>query len=415
MKTKLLIACASFAALFAGQQWTAAQDDTQGGLGYPGGLAPVVPASVMPGQQGMGYLGPAGPGGHVLVPAAALVPQMVPVNAAFGDGGGPGYEGAKPHQRGDCDGCADKGCPTCCAGWCHKVIVFGEFLHLRPRSSEVAYAVEVNSAVAPPTPAVQIGPVGVADMDYQPGYRIGVGFILDPCSSMTLQWARLEASTFDEIERQQTVNSDIISLLVHPSTQAANDGAEFASAAWDIEFDLADLDYRELYSYSPLHEVRWLVGVRYARLEQQLAHRTDILGDQTVMTDIDFEGGGLRLGLEGERFARHHRLFVYGKGHASFVAGRFTADYAQGRAFDRSVVDTSWEAGRIVPILDLEAGFGWESKCGNWRLTAGYVFSGWYNTVKTDRWIDAVRRNNFVGLDDSLTFDGLVTRLEARF
>jgi hypothetical protein len=66
-------------------------------------------------------------------------------------------------------------------------------------------------------------------------------------------------------------------------------------------------------------------------------------------------------------------------------------------------------------MLDLELGVGWQSPCGHYRFTAGYVVSTWLNTVSTDEWIDSVRNNNFVGLDDRMSFDGLTARGEYRF
>ena len=55
---------------------------------------------------------------------------------------------------------------------------------------------------------------------------------------------------------------------------------------------------------------------------------------------------------------------VYANGYASFLAGQFRARYFQGQAFDPSVVDAEWEAGRLVPILDFEAGVGWTGMNG---------------------------------------------------
>ena len=49
------------------------------------------------------------------------------------------------------------------------------------------------------------------------------------------------------------------------------------------------------------------------------------------------------------------------------------------------------------------------------QLTAGYVFSAWFNTVKTQEFIRSVQQNDFLDLGDTLTFDGLVARAELRF
>jgi len=155
--------------------------------------------------------------------------------------------------------------------------------------------------------------------------------------------------------------------------------------------------------------------VRVAEFDQDFAAIFNGTGNETLITEIDFYGAGLRIGLEGERYTASRRWLVYGKTHGSFVAGEFTADYRQGQSFDPSVVDTSWEAGRIVPMLDLEVGAGWQSRCGTWRITGGYMISAWYNCVKTDEWISAVQNNNVVGLGDNMSFDGLVLRCEGRF
>src|SRR5690606_31763358 len=119
---------------------------------------------------------------------------------------------------------------------------------------------------------------------------------------------------------------------------------------------------------------------------QQFDMLSAINGQATVSTDVDFDGLGIRLGLEGERYTRRG-FMAYAKSHGSLVAGEFRANYQQGNAFDASVVDTDWEAGRIVPMLDLETGIGWTSANGYWRFSAGYVYSAWYNVVKTDEWI----------------------------
>ena len=126
-------------------------------------------------------------------------------------------------------------------------------------------------------------------------------------------------------------------------------------------------------------------------------------------------GVGVRLGLEGERFRHKSRCFFYGKTYVNFIAGESNAKFDQGQTFDASVVDTLWEAGRIISIYDLELGFGHVSKSGCCSWNVGYSFSAWTNVVQTDEFINAVQTNNFLDLGDILTFDGLVCRLEGRY
>jgi len=133
-----------------------------------------------------------------------------------------------------------------------------------------------------------------------------------------------------------------------------------------------------------------------------------------VLTDVDFSGAGVRFGLEGERHGTRFPFLVYAKGFASLMAGEFDASYQQNN-LGTSFVDTSWTAGRIVPTFDLELGGGFDCCNGCFRATAGYVFSAWTNAVKTDDWIHAVQTNDFRGMNDTMTFDGLVVRVEGRF
>jgi len=301
-----------------------------------------------------------------------------------------------------------------CSKWCRTWNIWGEFLYLRSRDSEVTYGVETNTSVAPPAPPVQVGRVGMIDQTHDPGFRFGVTYRLDETSSLTASWAMLESHRTDRIERTSFSNV-IESMVLHPTTVAASSSGTFATGIHDIDFDLVDLEYRGQLSSSEVSDTNFVVGLRYVNLQQQFLHDTDIIGSQSVATDIDFNGLGVRLGLEGERFRHKSRCFFYGKTYVNFIPGEFNAKFDQGQAFDASVVDTLWEAGRIVSIWDLELGIGHVCKSERWSMSAGYSFSAWNNVVKTDEFINAVQTNNFLDLGETMTYDGLVARIEGRF
>ena len=301
-----------------------------------------------------------------------------------------------------------------CSKWCRTWNIWGEFLYLRSRDSEVTYGVETNTSVAPPAPPVQVGRVGMIDQTHDPGFRFGVTYRLDETSSLTGSWAMLESHRTDRIERTSFSNV-IESMVLHPTTVAASSNGTFATGIHDIDFDLVDLEYRGQLSSSEVSDTNFVVGLRYVNLQQQFLHDTDIIGSQSVATDIDFNGLGVRLGLEGERFRHKSRFFFYGKTYVNFIPGEFNAKFDQGQAFDASVVDTLWEAGRIVSIWDLELGLGHVCKSERLSMSVGYSFSAWTNVVKTDEFINAVQTNNFLDLGETMTYDGLVARLEGRF
>jgi hypothetical protein len=304
--------------------------------------------------------------------------------------------------------------------------VYGEFLYLRARDSEVCYAVETNSNLAPPggqtSPSVPIqkSPIAVLDQDYSSGFRAGFGVCLDACSEIGASYTWFDTSVENSITRQNDIHQ-ITPMVRHPATFDAATGSVEAAGRHDLQFDLIDIDYRSYLVQTCNSSLDYVIGVRYGNLEQAFAARfTDNLAQAAnrseVATDINFDGAGIRLGLEAERFYCAVPVKLYMKGFTSLMAGEFDAAYQQTVQNNSSLgVDTSWTAGRIVPTFDLELGGGFYLPGGRMQATLGYVFSAWTNVVKTEDWINAVQTNDFRDLGDTMTFDGLVARVEGRF
>jgi hypothetical protein len=363
-------------------------------------------ANVAAAQYGGGYPGTIGDASPYAMTAYQPAEEMPSVMA-----GGPAC-GAGVSCGDGCGGCGG-GCGGCCQGWCHRVNVFGEFLYLRARNAEVAYAVPIDGGLLPGDPVIQTGPVEVVDPDGQAGFRIGAGFTLDECSQIVATYSYINSTTTDAVTLPGT--GDVLRSLVSSPINIATDGLD-AAAALDIQFDLIDLDYKGLFAFCDDYKLNYLVGVRYASLDQDFASISATNGIAGVVSDVEFEGVGLRLGLEGERYGRNRQWFVYGKSAVSFIGGEFRTAYQSFDQGDALITDTSWRSGRIVTITDLEVGVGWRNHCDNFRVSLGYMYSFWHNTVMTREWINAVQENNFVDPSDNfeglLTFDGLTIRAE---
>lgn len=324
--------------------------------------------------------------------------------------------GAAPLAYGDCDTCGDAGCDDCCLDPCCaapfgcKFGVFGEFLYLRPRNADINYATPFDGPIAPGVPPVQAGRQGILDPDFAPAFRVGAYIPLDDMSQIAVAYSRFEETTNDAI----SINApDVIrSQLVHPGSLAANTDYLSATGASNINWDMIDVDYQHIFFCTPQTRISFLAGFRATEFEQRLdTVFTNVGTTDTVNTDIDFYGAGLRLGLDALRMHANRRLFVYGNGHMSLVAGEFRADYLQTSSVDPVVAQTYYSAGRIVPMLDLELGAGWMSKCQNVQIRGGYLISSWYNTVRTDQWIAGARNNNMQDLSRAMSFDGLTARV----
>ncbi len=323
--------------------------------------------------------------------------------------------------------CSQKSCghagDCCCFPYAFRV--YGEYLYLRARDSEVCYAVETNSNLATPggqtSPSVpiQTSPIAVLDQDFSSGFRAGFGVCLDECSEIGASYTWFDTSTEDSIMRHPDYPIRQISpMVLHPATPNAETGTAEAAGRHDIEFNLIDIEYRSFLVQGCASHLDYVLGVRWGNLEQNFAARyTDDLSQPEnayeAATDIDFDGAGLRIGLEGERYYCRVPVKLYMKGFASLMAGEFDATYKQ--TFASYDVDTGWKAGRIVPTFDLELGGGIYLPGGKVQATVGYVFSAWTNVVKTEDWIHAVQTNDFRDMGDTITFDGVVARVEGRF
>lgn len=295
--------------------------------------------------------------------------------------------------------------------------IYGDFMYLRPSSSAaVDFAVPINGAIVPPpTPPVPVGPVVAVDPRYNAGFRFGFSYHTSHVTQWGASYSFWEGSTQNSVSVDPLTSTVLRSLTIHPGTTAADLNFLDASANISYDLDLIDIDYR----YALLHS-SWLVaklyaGGRFAHLNQDFSSTfTNTTTVEQVSSQVHFDGGGIRLGLEGEMHLRHG-FFLYSNGYTSFVAGRMHASYSQQDNFAGTVVNTAWAENRIVPILDIELGIGWLSPARHWRLSAGYVFSGWNNFTSNKDIIRAVHTGNYDSLHDAFILDGLTARAEFRF
>ncbi len=332
---------------------------------------------------------------------------------------------------GGCDSCATGGCDSCGTGACtscssgstcstcpsckpsgryaHRTGVFGEYLYLQASGADVAYG-QPRDGLDPNT-SVPVGGVGVANPGYSSGARLGGSFALDDNTSIVATYTWYESSTSDAIATN--VPNSIHSLATYPGTFTAASNSLFANAQYDIDFQLADLDYRSRLFRSNKTVVNYIVGARYGNLDQQFSSTQPAApGQTTVQTDTGFDGYGIRLGLDGERQCCGSGIFLYGRGSASFLVGTYNSTYVQTNTFATVQAQTSWTDDRITPILEYELGLGWQNRSGNIRFSAGYYMAAWMNAVTTPAWIDAAQADNFTDVEDTITFDGLTARVQ---
>jgi Legionella pneumophila major outer membrane protein precursor len=305
------------------------------------------------------------------------------------------------------------GCPPVCEPWwTHRSGGYGEVLYLTPGNSDLIYAVEQTDTTSTGSPT---GPVGITNVDESVGFRVGFSKRNNQCSSFFGSYARWDGETTDTLQTQQNV---LISRLIHPSTTTVGSQSLVSRTDQLINFQTADFGYRRIVKANNCYALNWSGGLRYGNLEQGLTGRQIIqtaTGLTTVNTDIDFDGVGILAGLDGERRSQTCGGLIYGSVLGSLLAGDWRADYRQSNQLGGGVIANHIEDFRVTPVFDAELGIGWVSKSGRLKLTTGYLFSNWFNTISTRDYIRNVRSGNLEDLADVLTFSGLTGRLELRF
>jgi hypothetical protein len=316
-------------------------------------------------------------------------------------------------RSGSCGGagCMAKCCNDCCEPfWAHRSGFFAEWLMLRARGADVAYALPRNGV--DPATAVPFGGVSTASPNYDPaGFRLGGIYALDRCSSLQFAYTYFQTETNGSVFANPPLS--VHSLVTDPHTYTAASDSLAALSRYRIGFQFVDLDYQRLISGGRLWSLNYAVGTRYAHLSQNFRESQPIgTGATGVATNVNFDGGGSRIGLIGQRKAARSGFLFYGKTYADILVGNFRSDYNQLNNFQQTQVWSSWKDFRPVPILEYELGAGWQNASGRLRLSGGYYFAAWFNTVSTSNYIQAVQTNNYVNVGNAITFDGIVGRLQ---
>jgi hypothetical protein len=282
--------------------------------------------------------------------------------------------------------------------------VFGEFLYLQPHENFVN-AQQVSALGAP------AGGLAVNDFDYEPGFRVGGDIAVSPTNSLAASgsWFEADASSATSAPIGGSVAS-----LVHldPAIPLAS-----ATSTSDISFYTAEAEHRSRLLHGPRHWVNGGLGLRYAHLEQEFSQRGTQLALPNnifaVNTDIEFDGGGPRLTLDGGRLLGNRGLSLYARSSVSPLVGRFHADYLyRNQTIGTQLGHVHFEDDRVMTLLDYELGLAWSGPRKRWRLAAGYTQSFWFNAVTTSEFIPAVQNGDFSDVSDTIMFDGLTARVE---
>jgi hypothetical protein len=336
---------------------------------------------------------------------------------AGGACGGDGYCGCgeQPACGNDC------GCNEC--GPCFMVV---EYLAVRSTFSEATAFIRQDLGAG----TEEFVPF---DFDFESSFRVGGGCRLCRCG----EEIRFMYTRFHNDADATAFPGDVVPFGADPPP----DGRTEIDA--EVEANIFDLEWAKTIPlggqaagcgdacgcgdgcghHCPAWDVTWFGGVRGADVNWE---RNYTAFDDTdfpvtdVETELDFDGIGLRTGLEGRRyFFKDGWLSVFGKGSISLLVGDVDINTTRVSDDGVSVVRQFYSNRQLIPVTDLEAGVTAQISCRT-AISAGYLMSAWH---------DLGFRNAFdvcdcdgatlLGskFDDAniLGFDGLFARLECCF
>jgi hypothetical protein len=265
---------------------------------------------------------------------------------------------------------------------------------------------------------VPFGEIGVVDPGHDLGFRIGGELRLAADAGVFVAFTFYEADATSSLEAPAIPGGGgAVGSLVHHPGASLTASAGPVNADYDIKFLLGDLAYRQILWRNCAQYVSVFAGARFAQLDQTFMQSGIFGGGQggvvDTSTSIEFTGAGPMAGIDGARQVGTTRFSVYGRTLVAAITGEFDSRY---RMFNRTgsilLAESLWKDDRIVPMLDYEIGVAWTSPQGHLRLAAGYMVSHWFNVVSTGTFVDAVQANNYVDVDDTISFDGVVGRVE---
>jgi hypothetical protein len=287
---------------------------------------------------------------------------------------------------------------------------FGEFLYLKPTEVGVVHAQQQF------VPGVPFGQIASTDFDYEPGVRIGGDLAVSPHSSIAASYTYFESDASSSIG-PPTVNgvTGSVGSLVQAPDLGILGATSNVTARSEFDFQLADLEFRTRLRQGERYWINGGVGLRYGQLEQSFEQTGvfAVVGEIDTNSTVDFNGGGVKLALDGGRNIGSRGFSIYGRTSLSPLAGSYRSTYSMfNDDLDATLVQANWKEDRITTLLDYEFGLAWVGPRGRWRFSAGYTQAFWFNAVTTAEYIDAVQTSDYNGMSDTIMLNGLTARVE---
>lgn len=284
--------------------------------------------------------------------------------------------------------------------------ILADYLYLRARRRALDYAITdpvVNGSVQ--------GTVSSLIWQNNSGYRLAGGYALNHGWEIGASYFYFH--TTDNRLAAAPTGGALFATLTAPGI----DQVSTAAATSSLNMDVIDVEAAKRIDCHDGLSLRLSGGLRIAEIQQKLnaayTGGTAGTGVTAVQSPINFTGIGVRVGGEGwwnpgECWGGMlHGLGLYAKGYGSLLSGEFHSRLTQVvNSGATPVVDVSDKFDKVVPVLEMGIGLGWQNE--HVQVRVGYELMNYFGLVDS---VDFVDSNSFGKIShrvSDLSLEGLV-------
>lgn len=309
----------------------------------------------------------------------------------------------------------------------------GEFLYLKPQQSNQEFALLSDpGAFGPLFSSPGFGKIKQVELDWSPGFRIGLGYRLPHDG-----WDLSATYTYYRSDSSKSLGSSAVPGQLKPlifNTDRADDFADIGRASLDLRLDSFDLLLGRTYKTSETTTVGLHGGLAAAWISDDM--RARFFGTDYPSTaglgahwddKNDFSGFGLKLGVDGD-WRLFHGISLFGKADVSLLTGKFELHHFEAQDVDNNGVfspldteidaNTRQEVHRIVPVTYLSAGAAWNHKINsnlNIKVSAGYEMTNYFNFIHRRQFTDDSNEAHSILSEGNFGLHGFVFKIKLDF
>jgi hypothetical protein len=282
----------------------------------------------------------------------------------------------------------------------------GEFLLIRPRTTDLDYAIRNSN-----TGLGTVGPIESLKYDVGAGFRTETGYRFGEG-----KWEVAFGYTYFNSVGSSALGALPGQVLFPTLTRPGlTDRALTASGNTDLDYQLFEMLVARRMLIDDNFAVRWLGGGRFADIRQiaNVYYNGADARSAAVLTRSRFQGFGPIVGAEAVLSA-WRGFHLYSRATVGLISGRNTNRLVENNDGGATTyVNTSYDVWKVVPTESLAIGVGWQYR--TLSIRAGYEIQQWQGIFERPRFTDDVAQGSVNTRPSNLTLQGLFIQVGLTF